>query len=802
MTSASTPDFKLLFQSAPGLYLVLLPDFTIIAASDAYLQATMMVTDAITGRSIFEIFPDNKVKLSSDLRVSLNYVCQNKKPHTMAIHQYNIHGQDDIFEEKYTTWLNTPVFNGNHEIAYIIHTIENTTRNGKEDAGAINGNHLFKKNTKKEKKGTDTFKLNAELIFQNEEKEKRAAELVVANEELIFQNQDKEKRAAELIIANTQLFFESEEKEKRAAELVIANEELIFQNQEKENRAAELIIANKELSFQKEEKEKRAAELIIANREHAFESYEKEKMATDLKLVNAELEYRVKQRTEELDKSEKHFRALIENNNDLINVVDQSGKIIYRSPAAYRITGWTNEEILNAAGFVNVHPDDREKANEVMRKTLANPGKPIYSLLRNRHKNGEYIWLEGVVTNLLHNENVKGFVANYHDVTDRVKAEEQIISSEKRFRSLIENSAEGIALMDEFSNIFYRSLASQKITGIRRTENTLNFTHPEDINMIKQKFSEALLKPGVPISFQGRFLHAAGYYFWMEGTLTNLLAVKGIDAIVSNFRDITQRKKTEEKIKNLNIELEEKVIIRTEQLKKSNEELEAFSYSVSHDLRAPLRAIMGYTTILEEDYGSKLDDEAKRITTVIKHSTVKMGKLIDDLLAFSRMGRHDLVKTTIDTNELIGEIKMSMEQMENTSKNIKWVIHTLPDMQGDINTIRQVWINLMSNAVKYSGKQIMPVIEIGSFIKKRETVFFIKDNGVGFDEKYKQKLFKVFQRLHSGDEFEGTGIGLAIIDKIISRHGGKVWAKGELNKGAAFYFTLPADKQMPDKNYW
>ena len=738
MTSACAPDFKLLFQSAPGLYLVLLPDFTIIAASDAYLQATMMVRDAITGLNIFEIFPDNKVKLLTDLRTSLNYVIQNKRPHTMSVHPYNITVTDNIFEEKYTTWLNTPVFNGDSTITYIIHTIENITSKGKDDVGTVYGSFLMAKESAKGEKEPGIFKLNEEHIFQNQEKEKRVAELVMAN---------------------------------------------------------------KELSFQQQEKENRAAELIIVNREHAFESDEKEKRPTDLKLVNAEPEYRVKQRTEELDKSEKYFRALIENNYDLINVVDQSAKIIYRSPSAYRITGWTNEEILNAVGLVNVHPDDMDKANEVMQKALANPGMPVYSLLRSLHKNGDYIWLEGVVTNLLHNENVKGFVANLHDVTDRAKAEEQIILSEKRFRSLIENSAEGIALMDEFTNIFYRSVASQKITGIRQTENFINFTHPEDQDIIKQKFTEAILKPGIPISFQGRFLHAAGYYFWMEGTLTNLLDVKGIDAIVSNFRDITQRKITEEKINNINIELEEKVITRTAQLKKSNEELEAFSYSVSHDLRAPLRAIIGYTTILEEDYGSRFDEEAKRITTVIKHSTVKMGKLIDDLLAFSRMGRHDLVKTNIDTNELISEIRVLMEQMENTAKDIRWVIHPLPNMQGDVNTIRQVWINLMSNAVKYSGKKIMPVIEIGSFIKKNETVFFIRDNGVGFDEKYKQKLFKVFQRLHSGVEFEGTGIGLAIIDKIISRHGGNVWASAEIDKGATFYFSLPAGKQTPDKNY-
>ena len=393
-----------------------------------------------------------------------------------------------------------------------------------------------------------------------------------------------------------------------------------------------------------------------------------------LQQSNEALEEKVKARTEEIYKSEKHFRALIENNNGLINVVDQAGKIIYRSPSAYRITGFTNEEIINAEGYVNIHPDDREKANEVIRETLANPGKPIYALFRNLHKSGHYIWLEGVVTNLLHDENVKGFVANYHDATERIEAEEEI--------------------------------------------------------------------------------------------------------------------------KNLNAALEEKIVVRTEQLRKTNEDLEAFSYSVSHDLRAPLRAIVGYTAILEEDYSSKLDDEAKRITTVIKSNTVRMGNLIDDLLAFSKMGRHQLVKTIVDTSQLINEICTGIDKKESKEKDIKWVIHPLPNVLADINTIRQVWINLISNAVKYSDKVEVPVIEIGSFSQKGQTVFFIKDNGAGFDEKYKNKLFKVFQRLHGAKEFEGTGIGLAIVEKVISKHGGNVWAEGEVNKGASFYFSLPHNKYI------
>lgn len=253
---------------------------------------------------------------------------------------------------------------------------------------------------------------------------------------------------------------------------------------------------------------------------------------------------------------------------------------------------------------------------------------------------------------------------------------------------------------------------------------------------------------------------------------------------------LTQIEQQNIKLHEFNQNLELKVRERTIQLESANKELEAFSYSISHDLRAPLRGIVGFTAILEEDYSSKLDDEARRITTVIKNNTLKMGHLIDDLLTFSRMSRQDIVKTNVPTGQMIEEVIKDVVP-ESRMEKISWVLHPVPDVRGDINALRQVWINLISNAVKYSGNSEKPKIEIGSVEEKGQTVFFVKDNGVGFDEKYKDKLFRVFQRLHSTDEFEGTGVGLAIVEKIISKHGGKVWAEGTLNEGAGFYFSLP-----------
>ena len=242
-----------------------------------------------------------------------------------------------------------------------------------------------------------------------------------------------------------------------------------------------------------------------------------------------------------------------------------------------------------------------------------------------------------------------------------------------------------------------------------------------------------------------------------------------------------------DKVQTNQLELENKVAKRTEQLEIANKELEAFTYSVSHDLRAPLRGIVGFTTILEEKYINGLDAEAKRLSSIIKNNTLKMGNLIDDLLAFSKLGRSDLVKTTIDTNELVKEVIGGFDAHEK----VVWNVDPLPEIKGDLNTIRQVWINLISNAIKYSRNKEQPKIDIGIIHLDGRATFFVKDNGVGFDQKYAGKLFQVFQRLHAANEFEGTGIGLAIIEKIVAKHGGKVWVEAEKDHGAKFYFEIP-----------
>lgn len=246
--------------------------------------------------------------------------------------------------------------------------------------------------------------------------------------------------------------------------------------------------------------------------------------------------------------------------------------------------------------------------------------------------------------------------------------------------------------------------------------------------------------------------------------------------------DNTERKKQEDKIKQLNLDLE----INNVLLKATNGELESFTYSVSHDLRAPLRSINGYAQILQEDYDSQLDEGGKKTVGIIIKNAKRMGNLIDDLLAFSRMGRQELRKGKVNMQELA---ESTISELPEHKADIR--IHNLPTIKGDLSMLRQVWQNLLSNAIKYSEPKDFPVVEIGYRQELMEDIFYVKDNGVGFDMQYAHKLFGVFQRLHRNDEFEGTGVGLAFVHRIVAKHGGKVWAESVPDEGATFYFSLP-----------
>lgn len=272
---------------------------------------------------------------------------------------------------------------------------------------------------------------------------------------------------------------------------------------------------------------------------------------------------------------------------------------------------------------------------------------------------------------------------------------------------------------------------------------------------------------------------------WFNCRFTTFIS-DGHPHLLLTVEDISEHKRVEQEILNLN----QKLQAQADHLSTANKELEAFSYSVSHDLRAPLRAINGYAHIIQEDYLAFLDEEGRHLFDVIRENAQRMSKLIDDLLAFSRLQRTEMLPETVEMTELANSVYQELTTPEERS-HIDFRVDGLPPIKGDPILMRQVWHNLISNAIKFSAKVLRPVISIGSQTNDSEIIYFVRDNGAGFDMEYASKLFGVFQRLHSEKEFEGTGVGLAIVQRIILRHGGRVWAESAVGQGAIFYFSLP-----------
>lgn len=532
---------------------------------------------------------------------------------------------------------------------------------------------------------------------------------------------------------------------------------------------------------------KNAGDLITGTVVLARDISDRKRTEQALEQINNELEELVIERTEEIAAREKRFQSLVENDYTITALLNEKFETIYCSPSATTILGWTDKDRQSLTTGELTHPDDRATQANLMKELISQPGKPIHITFRSLHKDGHYIWIEGIGVNRLHDTNVQAIVINMHDITEQKKSEDSIKENEEKYRLLIERISDGfIALDSDYRYTFVNEKIGEMtgkdpkwLIGKKVWEVFPEAIGSETYNAFLKSFEEQ------------RYISNIDYYeqlnLWQENHIYP--SPNGLSIFI---RDISERKKAEMLINQLNESLEERVKIRTEELTAANKALESFSYMVSHDLQSPLRTLMGFTNLILEKYGSEFKPELRNLFNFILSSSKRMNSIVDDLLKLAKFGNEKLTITNIDTTALFQRIWNSLSQIEPV--HAKFELAELPHIRGDESMMEQVVVNLLSNAIKYSSKNENPEIKVGYFNSSESPTFFVKDNGVGFNMEYYNKLFSAFQRLHAARDFEGTGIGLLLVKKIIDNHGGTIWAESKVNEGATFYFTIPDNK--------
>lgn len=488
--------------------------------------------------------------------------------------------------------------------------------------------------------------------------------------------------------------------------------------------------------------------------------------------------------------SEDRFRTHYDNAAIGLYRTTPDGRILMLNPAGARMLGFESFEEISKR---NLEEADYEATRKAFREKIERDGAVIGMESNWTRKDGSTIFVRESAKAIRDaNGKIVYYDGSFEDISGRVQAESALRESERLYRKMNENSPLGMhfyALQEDARLIFSgANPAADKLLGVDHLQfigKTIEEAFPSLVNTeVPQRYHEAAVK-GIPwvteqIEYADSQIEGAFEVRAFQTTPGNMVAV---------FSDITLRKQAEEKILNLNLELEQRVRERTLQLENTNKELEAFSYSVSHDLRAPLRGIDGWSQALMEDYQEKLDEQGREYIERVRSETQRMGHLIDDMLQLSRLTRVEMVKEPVNLSAIARSIIGRLER-DNPRRQAEFIVETEIIAMGDPHLLEAALVNLLDNAFKFTSKREHARIEFGQTDRQGQRVFFIRDNGAGFDMAYAQKMFGAFQRMHKASEFPGTGVGLAIVQRIIHRHGGQVWAEAQVGHGAKFYFTL------------
>ena len=473
----------------------------------------------------------------------------------------------------------------------------------------------------------------------------------------------------------------------------------------------------------------------------------------------------------------------------IVAVTDPQGKITFVNDKFCAISKYAREELLGRDHrIINSGHHPKEFFRDLWR-TIAR-GEVWHGEIRNRAKDGTFYWVDTTIVPFLDAAGKpRQYVAIRADITKRVAAEE----ARARLAAIVASSDDAILSKTLDGTITSWNAGAERMFGYTAAEmvgaSVLKLFPPERVD--EERAIIGQIARGEPVDhFETERICKDGRRIFVSVSGSPVRDGSGrIVGAAKIARNITAERKAREEIRRLNANLERRVAERTAELEAANRELEAFSYSVSHDLRAPLRAMDGFSQAVLEDFGSQLPEAGRRYLHTIRQAAQRMGALIDDLLRFSRLSRLPVKRAAVDHTALV---RLVLEELGApwTERKVEVKLGELPMGEGDAALLKQVWENLLGNALKYTRRREQAVIEIGAKRAEDEDLFFVKDNGAGFDMRYADKLFTVFQRLHRADEFEGTGVGLAIVQRVVERHGGRVWAEAEVERGATFYFTL------------